>query len=178
VSVSRAGSRFIIPRRPFDCEYWSTTTEHRGSYRLVDLEQWTEDEVLAGSLSGPIVRVPDNVQLVGSEPTQAADPTTAALLDASAAIADEFDALADEWDRETILEALPSRMAMHLAYQRIIGLGPPAVPLILRRLEVEPNYWFWALTAITGQDPAKGETTLEDATARWLEWGREHELLA
>jgi hypothetical protein len=61
---------------------------------------------------------------------------------------------------------------MHPAYQRIIGMGPPAVPLILARLREQAAQWFWALTAITGEDPAEDETTIEGATSAWLEWGR------
>ena len=53
-----------------------------------------------------------------------------------------------------------------------LALGYEAVPLILAELERDPDYWFWALTAITGEDPARDETTLQGATERWLEWAR------
>lgn len=92
-------------------------------------------------------------------------------------VSSTFEALAQEWERDTAMESSVSRMALHRAYQRIIGLGPSAVPLILGRLEQEPNYWFWALTSITGEDPAAGENTLAGATLRWLEWGRESRLI-
>jgi hypothetical protein len=89
-------------------------------------------------------------------------------------IEERFAALAEGWRRETLMESSPSRMAMHKAYQQIIGLGSDAVPLILQELQREPNYWFWALTSITGEDPAAGEDSLHGATQRWLEWGRGH----
>jgi hypothetical protein len=92
-------------------------------------------------------------------------------------VEERFAALAEGWRRETLLESSVTRMAIHKAYQQIIGLGMPAVPLILRELEREPNYWFWALTSITGQDPAAGEDTLEGATQRWLEWGRANDYI-
>src|SRR6266487_3952605 len=63
------------------------------------------------------------------------------------AIEEAFREHADAWRRETVLESSAQRIAMHRAYQQIIGLGPPAVPLILRELRREPNYWFWALTS-------------------------------
>lgn len=69
------------------------------------------------------------------------------------------------WEAETVFESVVTRKAMHPAYQRIIGLGPPAVPMILKRLAEEPAQRFWALTAITGKDPAVGQTTLDGATA-------------
>lgn len=178
MKVGRVGSRFVVPRRPFDCGYWAAPPENRRRYRVIDVGQWKETEVLAGSLGGPIVGIPENLHVPGTAVVgRGGDATTQSLLDASKAIESDFKELADEWDRETILESLPSRMAMHAAYQRIIGLGPAAVPLILRRLLEEPNYWFWALTSITGQDPAEGEATLHGATEKWLTWGRKHGLL-
>ncbi len=88
-----------------------------------------------------------------------------------------FEDLADRWETETALESIVVKKAMHPTYQRIIGMGSPAVPLILRRLGREPRQWFWALTAITGEDPARGETTLAGASEAWLRWGRERGLV-
>ena len=39
------------------------------------------------------------------------------------------------------------------SYQKIIGMGPAVVPLILSELETEPDHWFWALEAITDENP-------------------------
>jgi hypothetical protein len=88
-------------------------------------------------------------------------------------LAETFHRLAEEWRQETLIDSSIQRRVMHPAYQRIIGLGRPAVPLILAELERRPDYWFWALTAITGDDPAREETTLQGAQERWLEWARE-----
>lgn len=63
------------------------------------------------------------------------------------------------------------------AYQRIIGMGPDAVPLILAQLEAEgddPDQWFWALRAITAANPVKPEdqgNTVKMAEA-WLRWAK------
>jgi hypothetical protein len=59
---------------------------------------------------------------------------------------------------------------MHPAYQQIIGLGPAGVPLLLRELEREPDHWFWALRAITGEDPVPEEARgrLREMAAAWL----------
>lgn len=84
----------------------------------------------------------------------------------------QFENLADEWEQATDFESVVARKVMHLAYQRIIGMGYPAVPLILRRLQREPRQWFWALTSITGEDPADGQTSADGAAQAWLEWGR------
>lgn len=64
-----------------------------------------------------------------------------------------FNDLAKRWKAETRLLSSPTEIAMHPAYQRIIGLGPRALPLIIRDLVENPDWWFWALRAISGVDP-------------------------
>ena len=54
-------------------------------------------------------------------------------------VEETFLQLAAQWRRETGMMSLASKMAMHPAYQRIIGMGQPVVPLILRELEREPD---------------------------------------
>lgn len=66
-------------------------------------------------------------------------------------------------------------MSMAPAYQRIIGMGDPAVPLILAQLKSEgddPDHWFWALTAITGANPVKAEDKgdMVKMAAAWFKW--------
>jgi hypothetical protein len=90
---------------------------------------------------------------------------------------DEFRELADIWRRETRGAAMLLARVSHWAYQRIIGMGPEALPLILRELQREPNHWYWALNAISGEDPAEGVEGFEEARARWLDWGRAAGLL-
>ena len=58
---------------------------------------------------------------------------------------------------------------------QIIGMGPAVVPLILEELQREPDHWFWALEAITQQDPvppeARGDVgAMADA---WIAWGKQ-----
>src|SRR5262245_59583644 len=85
-----------------------------------------------------------------------------------------FQELANQWRKETAHLSLAIKKVMHPAYQRIIGLGPDAVPLILRELQRRSGHWFWALKAITGEDPAQPEDTVSEATQAWLQWGKEH----
>ena len=66
-------------------------------------------------------------------------------------------------------------MATCLSYQRVIGMGEKAIPLILRQLENEgddPDHWFWALQAITREDPvpedARGD--MKEMARAWLDW--------
>lgn len=69
--------------------------------------------------------------------------------------------------------------AVHPAYQRIIGLGPAVVPLVLRELEQHGGHWFWALRALTGENPVRPEDAgqVRKMTESWLEWGRQRGLV-
>ena len=84
--------------------------------------------------------------------------------------------LAEQWRRETGMMSLVTKMSMHPAYQRIIGMGQAVVPLILRELEQEPDHWFWALQAITGANPVRSEQRgrLKKMAEAWIQWGREN----
>ena len=86
-----------------------------------------------------------------------------------------FRDLARVWKFETRFISNSTRKAMHSAYQRIIGMGQGAVPLILRDfVENGPNDWFWALTAITDANPISQEIAgnMAAMTEAWLQWGR------
>jgi hypothetical protein len=87
----------------------------------------------------------------------------------------KFQSLAEDWKREIRFASLSNQMFLIPSYQRIIGLGPGAIPLILRELQKEPNHWFWALAALTGENPADraGAGNVQEMTHEWLKWGRE-----
>ena len=104
--------------------------------------------------------------------------TTTFGLESVADLRATFDELAAVWKRETSMLAFVPQIAMHWAYQQIIGMGRSVVPLILERLRDRgPDHWFWALAMITRRDAAVGTTSLRDATERWLAWGHEESLI-
>lgn len=84
-----------------------------------------------------------------------------------------FSDLAAKWSHDTALMSSVTQQSMHPAYQRIIGMGPAAIPLILRELQKRPDHWLWALNAITGEDPARPEDNFDEAVMAWLKWGKE-----
>ena len=92
---------------------------------------------------------------------------------------EQFEALAADWKERSGYLSDARRMAMLEPYQRIIGLGRPAVPLILEELQREPNFWFWALEAITGEDPVPPDANgvVDRMVEAWLEWGRRNRLI-
>lgn len=79
-----------------------------------------------------------------------------------------FRKLADTWSEETGGLSIIQKKVQHPAYQQIIALGPAAVPLLLRELEREPDHWFWALAAITGENPVQYGMRFDDAVATWI----------
>jgi len=91
-----------------------------------------------------------------------------------------FAELTDTWRKETAIFSSATTIAMHPAYQRIIGMGEKVIPLILRELQKEPDHWFWALSAITGDNPIQPEDAgdIEKMRNAWLEYGKEHGYLA
>lgn len=84
-----------------------------------------------------------------------------------------FDEYRERWQEETAITSNVTRKIAHEDYQRIIGLGPQALPYILTALEADQDDWFWALFAIVGRDVAAGAETVGDATERWVQWGRD-----
>lgn len=92
--------------------------------------------------------------------------------------AERFQALTEWWREGVRFTSSLTEMVLHPAYQRIIGMGPAAVPLLLHELEERPDHWFWALSAITGADPVLPEQRgqvrmMADA---WLRWAKEQGL--
>ncbi|MCI0641477.1 MAG: hypothetical protein L0Y72_17260 [Gemmataceae bacterium] len=86
-----------------------------------------------------------------------------------------FHRLAALWKLETELFSKVSKRVLHPAYQKIIGMGPSAIPLILKDLsENGPDDWFWALTAITDENPITKEIAgnMSAMTEAWLQWGK------
>src|SRR5262245_31368751 len=86
-----------------------------------------------------------------------------------------FKRLARAWKSETELISKVSKRIIHPAYQKIIGMGEPAIPLILKDLSDHgPDDWFWALAAITDENPIAGDIAgnMAAMTEAWLRWGR------
>lgn len=109
-----------------------------------------------------------------SDPTAVyapADPHT--HLAGESEIAVRFKTLAERWREDTHLASSVSGIFLHPAYQEIIGLGPAALPLILDDLARTRVDWFWALRAISGENPVPPEERgqIGRMTERWLEWG-------
>lgn len=107
-----------------------------------------------------------------SQPTAAPVPT--------AALRERFRRLAVEWKNQTRHLSNTAQMAVLRPYQHIIGMGFPAVPLILEELRREPDQWFWALEAITEENPVSPEAAghVRQMAQAWIDWGVRQGFLA
>ena len=91
----------------------------------------------------------------------------------------QFHQLTRWWKRDTEYQSSPTRIAMHPGYQRVIGMGRDALPFILKDLKATQAPWFWALQAITGEDPVPPEDRgyIDRMTRAWLRWGMRKNLV-
>lgn len=95
-------------------------------------------------------------------------------------VRERFRKLVDQWKEQSRHLSNSARMAMLKPYQQIIGMGEPAIPLILEELARSPDHWFWALEAITQDNPvppeAAGKVRLK--ALAWISWGKQRGYLA
>jgi hypothetical protein len=83
------------------------------------------------------------------------------------------------WRDERGFSSSSTQIAACPSYQRIIGMGRRALPLIFRQLKSEgdkPENWFWALRAITGKDPVPNDLrgNRREIAKIWLRWGEQN----
>ncbi|HKV47976.1 MAG TPA: hypothetical protein VJN69_07790 [Candidatus Acidoferrales bacterium] len=90
-----------------------------------------------------------------------------------------FIALAKKWQDETGSLSSVTKRVMHPSYQAIVGMGRDVVPILLRDLEMTGRDWFWALTAITQENPIAREDAgrVDKMTSAWVAWGRRKRLI-
>jgi hypothetical protein len=87
-----------------------------------------------------------------------------------------FQMNAAKWKQDSMFTSSITQIVLHPSYQRIIGLGPAAIPYIIRDLEETGHQWFWALESITGANPiAPEDVGNPDAmTRQWSTWATQH----
>ena len=87
---------------------------------------------------------------------------------------ERFLELADQWENETVLLSRTDMAIEHPAYQKIIDMGEPAVPLILQRMKSQGGHWFVALREITNANPVEpaDRGNIPEMQNAWLKWGR------
>jgi len=91
-----------------------------------------------------------------------------------------FLVLKTRWKDATCYHSSMTHICMNEDYQRIIGLGPQVIPLILEDLSHGEEFWMWALRALTGENPLSAEDAgdMEMMRHAWLHWGKDNGYLA
>ncbi|WP_343666276.1 hypothetical protein [Paraburkholderia tropica] len=92
------------------------------------------------------------------------------------AVREVFRTLSDKWRDETMFESSNSSVVLNENYQKIIGLGPKAVPWIIDDLRETGSPWFWALRMITREDPVSpaDRGRIPRMIEAWLNWAKEY----
>lgn len=87
-----------------------------------------------------------------------------------------FDFYNSLWKNETMFSSSISEITNNSAYRYIIGLGQEALPLIIKDFKTNDNHWFYALEALTGQNPIKEnhKGIISLMKSDWLEWAQEN----
>lgn len=95
-------------------------------------------------------------------------------IDIAEPIQERFQALREDWKSRTRHLSNVAQIALVSSHQQIIGMGPQALPLILAELQQETDNWFWALEAITGENPVPKEDAgdMAASAAAWIAWGK------
>ncbi len=96
------------------------------------------------------------------------------------AVREVFETMRKQWRAETRFDSSGSNRVNNPAYFRIIGLGPDVIPIIFRSMRDEPDYWFVALEALTGENPVPDEMAgdLQAMTRVWLQWADQNGYVA
>jgi hypothetical protein len=85
-----------------------------------------------------------------------------------------FESYVREWTSKSRHSSSIRRMIELSSYRRIIDLGRPVIPLLLRELKDRPNFWFPALRELTGETEIGKERTFDEARKEWIAWGEAH----
>ena len=88
-------------------------------------------------------------------------------------ISTEFKKHERRWLAQTRHISSPVDKYLHPSYARIIGLGWAVAPHILNSLKRQPNDWFYALRAVTGENPvpASAAGNVRRMAGIWITWG-------
>ena len=86
-----------------------------------------------------------------------------------------FENLLEAWNKDTRHHSNSSYTHTHLAYQAILAIGKPVIPLIVKDLKNDArNHWFHAIRHILGDGPEIPEehrgrvAIMEEIYLKWL----------
>ena len=120
------------------------------------------------------------VRIISRLPTQlrSSDQKNLPILVKRDSNSERFNNLVTAWKASAGAYSSAMKIAIHPAYQQMIGMGAAALPFIFEKLKAEqqePDHWFWALASITEANPVPKESRgrLPEMAKAWLKWGSE-----
>lgn len=120
------------------------------------------------------ITIPDSLSFIRiKEWTE--KPVAPAIVDSETEVI--FVGLAKIWRDSTGGLSTTSRKFTHPTYKAILRMGPEIVPFILREFQQRPDWWFDALEYLTKENPAEGTNSFEEATAAWIRWGKDKQII-
>ncbi len=89
---------------------------------------------------------------------------------------EKFEYYTSVWTNETMFSSSIHEIINNSAYRSIVGLGKDVIPFIIDELKKEDNHWFYALEALTGQNPIKKEHRgfIKLMKSDWIEWAEKN----
>ncbi len=89
---------------------------------------------------------------------------------------EKFEAYTSIWITETMFSSSVHEIINNSAYRSIVKLGKDVIPFIIEELKKEENHWFYALEALTGQNPIKQEHRgiIRLMKSDWIEWAEKN----
>ncbi len=93
---------------------------------------------------------------------------------------ERFNWHARRWREDTQWLSSTTDIAMHPDYQAIIGMGPEALPMIVEDLRDNSGQWYWALKAISNEDPVppSDRGAIKKMKIAWLRWAVQKGIVA
>ncbi len=87
-------------------------------------------------------------------------------------IATRFIQLASEVEEDCMMVSISTHIALHPSYQEIIGMGEKVIPLLIKKLNETPVFWFWAIEAIAGINPVpkSHRGNIPEMVKDWKKW--------
>jgi hypothetical protein len=92
---------------------------------------------------------------------------------------EKFLRLSTEWRQATGHLSNFGKRVTHIAYLKIVAMGPAVVPILLRETATRSGHWFSALHLITEANPVSDDMygDIDAISEAWLRWGRENAYL-
>jgi hypothetical protein len=86
-----------------------------------------------------------------------------------------FAGLVKQWKEATAHSSFISRNVAHPAFLQILGMGKPALPMIMEALPQSPRRWLLPLRLIARTNPVREGASMHEAVAAWREWWRDNQ---